>query len=125
MRIFLKNGTYFGYFQNGEFDGKGIFKYSDGSIYQGTYKEGKKNGYGSLTNSDGSIYVGDFLEGLFDGEGIFKFSNGSDSFVTFLRPEQPPKEREAKNKVIKIYLKFFIIVQLSNLKGVIVILFIY
>lgn len=38
---------------NSEMNGKYIYKYSDGRVYNGTFKDGKRNGKGILTFPDG------------------------------------------------------------------------
>ena len=39
-------------------DGKGSFKYPDGTAYEGDYENGKPHGKGTTTRPDGTIYIG-------------------------------------------------------------------
>lgn len=43
-------------FDNNNFDGKGIFKWRDGRIYEGDWKNGKMHGYGIYIWPDGNQY---------------------------------------------------------------------
>lgn len=38
-------------------EGKGVFKFKDGSVYDGEYKNNKKHGYGKYIKND-MIYEG-------------------------------------------------------------------
>jgi len=64
------SGTiYFGEFEKGSFDGKGVFIDEEGIQYTGGFAEGVKSGMGILKDLDGSIYSGEFLGGLPHGQG--------------------------------------------------------
>ena len=39
-------------------EGKGIFKWPDGRVYEGEYKNDKKDGYGEFEWADGRKYKG-------------------------------------------------------------------
>lgn len=90
---------YYGYFQNNEFNGKGIMINKDGSSlfgdwvngictgkgilkinnlyeYEGDFVENKKNGYGIEKYSDGSKYEGEFLDNKKNGKGKYLNSRG-------------------------------------------------
>ena len=42
-------GNYSGDFKNGQFDGHGIFTWTDGQTYDGEFQNGKKSGKGVMT----------------------------------------------------------------------------
>ena len=50
-------------------DGKGIFKFKDGSVYDGEYKNNKKHGAGQYIK-DGKTYEGKWFNGVRNGEGF-------------------------------------------------------
>lgn len=49
-------------------DGKGVFKWPDGRVYDGEYKNDKKDGYGILITPKFE-YRGYWKNGKMDGEG--------------------------------------------------------
>lgn len=56
-----KTIKYQGDWENGNFNGKGVFYFSDGRRYEGDFKDGKMQGYGKLFDSYGDVvYRGDF-----------------------------------------------------------------
>ena len=57
-------------------NGKGVFTFEDGEVYDGTFVEGKFDGKGTYTYPTGDIYTGDFVEGLPEGKGIYTFATG-------------------------------------------------
>ena len=73
-----------GEYKDGEFNGQGIFTWSDGRKYVGEYNDGKFNGQGTFTSFDGDKYVGEFKDGNFwngttyeiDGNIFGKWVNG-------------------------------------------------
>ena len=54
-------------------EGKGIFKWPDGRVYEGEYKNDKKDGYGEFEWADGRKYKGYWKNGKQHGEGEFFF----------------------------------------------------
>lgn len=50
--------TYEGEMEHGTRQGKGTYKWSNGTVYEGTYVNGKKHGKGKLTFPDKSVYQG-------------------------------------------------------------------
>lgn len=73
---FDKGEVYDGNFANGQFDGQGTYTYNSGAKYAGTFKEGKRNGNGTYTYPTGDTYTGGFVDGLPDGQGTYTFANG-------------------------------------------------
>ena len=67
---------YKGGWKKGYFHGKGILKYSNGSIYSGSFFEGSKNGNGQFVSSDGYEYVGDWVGGKQTGRAQVSYKNG-------------------------------------------------
>ena len=60
-----KEGNYEGYFENGEMDGNGVFKWNNGDYYIGEIKKGKMNGKGKLIHNNGFVEDGYFRNGHF------------------------------------------------------------
>ena len=54
---------------NGEMDGKGLFKWPDGSEYEGDYVKGVREGLGKFTWSNGNTFKGVFKKGKPNGKG--------------------------------------------------------
>ena len=48
-------------------EGRGIFSWSNGNLYEGEWKEGNKNGLGTFTYLDGSKYKGEWKDGNCNG----------------------------------------------------------
>lgn len=51
-------------------NGKGYFRWEDGTHYEGNYEKNLKHGYGEYTYSNGKIYMGPWKEGKQHGNGI-------------------------------------------------------
>ena len=47
-------------YENDKKEGKGIYKYDNGDIYEGYFKNDKKEGKGIYKYKNGDIYEGDF-----------------------------------------------------------------
>ncbi len=92
--------VYDGDWVNGQIEGRGIFRYADGTEYDGAYRAGKRqrrwrdargdrysynggwfedleNGYGNAGYSDGSRYSGTFVRGKYEGLGTFTAADGT------------------------------------------------
>ena len=67
---------YNGEFKNGFFHGNGTYLYSNGNKYIGQWKNNKEHGKGVFTLSSGDKYEGGFKNGNFDGEGILTSISG-------------------------------------------------
>ena len=59
------------------FDGQGILRFADGSLYSGSFRGGKFEGKGTLTYPDGSIYTGTFAQQLQHGRGELVDATGN------------------------------------------------
>ncbi|CAD8060673.1 unnamed protein product [Paramecium primaurelia] len=59
---------YEGEFYNNLFDGYGVYKWSDGKVYEGGWKEGKRHGYGKYQGIN-QQYEGEFQNDQYQGYG--------------------------------------------------------
>jgi len=95
-----KGDSYWGYFKNGQFHGKGTYTYrnkdsytgdfyknsfqgtgtynqpSKGETYTGQWKGDKKNGKGVWKNNDGESYTGSFKNDQSNGYGVWSHPDG-------------------------------------------------
>jgi len=74
---FSDGAVYEGHFKNQDFYGSGKYiSVGDhkGDIYEGEYKNGKKNGYGTYTYRSGDIYEGEWENSVNHGLGIYIWS---------------------------------------------------
>ena len=70
-------GTHTGSYENGEYNGFGVFRDKDGNvIYEGYYKRSNRHGYGKLCQENGDRYEGEFKKGAFHGKGTLFFRQG-------------------------------------------------
>lgn len=58
-------------------EGLGVIKFSDGSIYQGFTKHQQLNGVGRMSHANGDIYQGQWRGGKAHGFGVFLDYDGS------------------------------------------------
>lgn len=65
-------------------EGKGVFKFRDGSVYDGEYKNNKKHGSGKYIR-DGKIFEGKWENGVRQGEGFITNELGQGSKGYWLR----------------------------------------
>ena len=54
----------------GEREGKGIFRYADGRVYDGEYVGNKMEGRGTYRHANGNVQVCRYLAGVLVGEGV-------------------------------------------------------
>lgn len=57
-------------------EGKGYFKYSDGTFYKGCFRANQRHGFGMSTWPDTSVYIGFWKDGKKDGLGRMRTSQG-------------------------------------------------
>ena len=55
---------------------RGIYTYSDGTVYEGEWEFRERNGQGTLTFADGRRYEGEFRSGQRHGKGVMTWSDG-------------------------------------------------
>jgi hypothetical protein len=72
--------AYEGQWENGQKQGYGVLKFSDGGYFEGEFKDNQINGYGTRVWADGSEYRGYWTLGEKDGEGTLEKPNG-ESYV--------------------------------------------
>ena len=86
-KLWTKDKIYNGYFENGNLDGKGIFRYIGKSkdlnkefvtYYEGEIKKGYKDGSGLEIYYNEESYKGSFFKSLRHGNGTYFASNGSE-----------------------------------------------
>lgn len=58
----LKDATYLGQFEDGEFHGEGTYVPTNGHPYKGKWRHGKRHGYGEMMLDNGLFYKGNFEE---------------------------------------------------------------
>ena len=68
--------VYDGTFVEGKFHGKGTYIYKSGAKYVGEFKDGKRDGKGTYSYPTGDIYTGDFVAGKPEGKGVYTFATG-------------------------------------------------
>jgi hypothetical protein len=68
---------YSGDFVNGQYSGKGVLLFKDGSFLSGNWKNGKLEGKGTNLNKEGDLYVGYFADGKKNGSGAFVYADNS------------------------------------------------
>lgn len=68
---------YEGEWKNGQFDGEGVLKFSNGSRLEGRWKEGQLHGKGIESSASGATYEGGFCRGKYHGKGTYRFADGT------------------------------------------------
>jgi len=77
--IVPRGGVYTGQVrEDGQPDGQGSQRWSDGTVYTGTWNAGAAHGRGKLVKSDGSGYEGNWLEGRKHGSGFERLVDQSE-----------------------------------------------
>jgi len=72
------DGTYEGEInRDGQKHGSGIYRWSDGSIFDGNYKTDMRHGKGKFLWSNGESYDGDYLQDQRTGKGTYSWPDGS------------------------------------------------
>ena len=57
-------------------EGKGLYHYENGDVYEGDFHNGLRSGKGVYRYKNGDVYEGDFQRHLFGGEGSITFRDG-------------------------------------------------
>ena len=65
-----------GYFDDNGRQGRFIFHFASGSVFEGNFENSKKNGYGKMTYSSGDVYEGNWENGVRNGYGKFTWAQG-------------------------------------------------
>ena len=74
---FTDGSTYRGGFHKAKFTGMGILSYANGEKYVGNWRNSLYEGKGRLTNPDGTVYFGFYHQGKRHGEGTITWTNGN------------------------------------------------
>lgn len=72
---FSDGSQYYGAFLKGLCEGNGIMVFADHSRYEGEFRNGKFNGFGVFVRSDGMKYEGQFQDGKIQGLGLVTFAD--------------------------------------------------
>ena len=73
---FVDNSYYTGQFAENEIQGKGVYKWNDGRVYEGMWNASKMHGLGKLTWPDGRYYEGEYVDDQKEGRGVFVWADG-------------------------------------------------
>ena len=69
--------SFSGYYKNGVKDGKGIYRFANGTELDGEWENGVIQGVGRYIDADNNlIYEGESMNGKLDGMGIYYYENG-------------------------------------------------
>ena len=91
------DGEYIGDFKDGKYFGRGVFKLSDGTLYEGEFRNGIYHGNGSLKLPNGEVYIGKFYLGQYSGFGKISFPYSSYFSKVSISENAPPKENLSNN----------------------------
>jgi hypothetical protein len=70
-------GRYEGQYRNGHMDdGKGLYVFANGDVYEGDFVDGKRTGKGKDTLHNGDVYEGEFVDSEWNGKGDLYDSKG-------------------------------------------------
>ena len=73
---FASGSVFEGNFLNDLKSGYGKMTWLDGGVYEGNWKNGTQNGYGKMTWSDGNVYEGNWKNGTQNGYGKMTWLDG-------------------------------------------------
>ena len=62
--------------EHGEWEGQGVYKFSDESVYDGEWRANQHHGRGTLYYASGSVYEGQWIAGKKHGAGTYKWHDG-------------------------------------------------
>ena len=71
------NGWYIGKAKNSLPEGRGVFRYDNGDIYEGEFKGGQPEGRGLYKPAGIGFYDGEFKDRQPEGKGVCQFANGN------------------------------------------------
>jgi predicted nucleic acid-binding Zn ribbon protein len=74
----LEAGQYMGERKDGQRHGKGVYRYSNGDVYDGEFVNDKRHGFGAMHFVNGDHYIGQFSEDRQQGEGWLKYNTGDE-----------------------------------------------
>ena len=70
------SNSYYGYFKMGKADGKGVYTWANGEVYDGEWVQGLKHGYGIWRGLHNDSYIGEWKESKAQGYGVHTWKNG-------------------------------------------------
>jgi hypothetical protein len=73
---FADGGVFEGNYENGAKNGYGKFTWLSGNVYEGNYENNARNGYGKFTWLSGNVYEGNWEYGIQNGYGKMTWSDG-------------------------------------------------
>jgi hypothetical protein len=92
---FTTGSCYAGSFENGMFEGRGKYTWSDGDIYEGLWMQNKMHGRGTFTVASGTRWEGDFVNGM--------YKNGKGEYIDLKNGDAPTESKtEASEQSVKI-----------------------
>ena len=59
-------------------EGRGVFRWPNGRVYEGNFVNNKKSGNGKMTWPEGNYYDGEWEEGLQHGRGFYCSQDGTE-----------------------------------------------
>jgi len=77
--------------KNGKKQGKGLYKWHDGSSYEGDFDNDLRHGNGFFRWANGETYKGDYLKDARTGHGIYKWPDGSSYDGSYLNGKRHGK----------------------------------
>ena len=90
--IDFPDGSYHGEIdKNGKKNGKGIYKWLDGSTYEGDFEEDLRHGNGLFQWANGESYKGDYLRDERTGHGVYNWPDGASYEGSFLNGKRHGK----------------------------------
>lgn len=96
-----KNQEYIGDYKNGKLHGEGLFKIKENEYYKGHYVEGVKEGEGEMKFSNGKLFVGPFSKGKPHGIGYYENGKDFKGEVEFIYGQLNKKHKPSKSPVRK------------------------
>ena len=81
---FGNGDRYEGYFEQDVMHGTGAMVYANGNRYTGEWRMGKRNGIGELRLANGDVYTGTFADDQRTGQGTYAFKGGARYVGEFL-----------------------------------------
>ncbi len=95
---FLPEMGYTGEWKDDKKNGKGTFKYADGSVYEGEWINDIRSGYGKYTWSNKMVYIGEWKNNKREGKGKLYLQNGNIISTTWVNDiMEGPAKIESKN----------------------------
>ena len=61
----------------GEREGRGVFRFANGDVYDGEYKAGEREGLGVEQYADGEVYDGEWKADKREGRGVERYADGT------------------------------------------------